>query len=307
LSLVASGVPVAGEPVVVRDASRRGSPATDGQRAATEGRLLWVTGFALAGVTDGVAGPTGLVEDLDRRALVVFLQMSGTEHADRRRLEMLRDRAVVATDMCFTITDPRRPDNPLVWVNPSFCSLTGYPHEEVVGRNCRFLQGANTDAAAVRRIRDALGRREPVTEVLLNYRRDGTAFWNQVMISPVFDGTGELVNFVGVQNDVTERVVVEQERRAALAEAEEARGQLRLLADATSQMTEALTLTDACRRLARSLVPALADLCAVDLLERPGAGVPQRAAVAARDRADEERLVRLAGLRGYRTGDGSRS
>ncbi|OLT14655.1 hypothetical protein BJF78_18045 [Pseudonocardia sp. CNS-139] len=220
---------------------------------------------------------------------------------------MLRDRALVATDVSFSITDPQLPDNPLVWVNPSFSTLTGYSREEVVGRNCRFLQGPNSDPATVRRVHDALDHRQPVTEVLLNYRRDGTAFWNQVSISPVFDGAGRLVNFVGVQSDVTERVVVEQERRAALAEAEEARGQLRLLADATSQMTGALGVGDACERLAGSLVPALADLCAVDLLDRPGAGAPQRVAVAARDRADGERLRYLAALRGYRTGDGSRT
>ena len=105
----------------------------------------------------------------------------------------------------------------------------------MVGRNCRLLQGPTTDRAAVTRIVTALRSGAPITEVLLNYRRDGTAFWNQVSISPVFDGDGELVNFVGVQNDVTERVVVEQERRAALAEAEEARAQLRLLAEATTR------------------------------------------------------------------------
>src|SRR5690242_9249585 len=106
--------------------------------------------------------------------------------------------------MSFTITDPRQCDNPLVWVNPSFSALTGYPAEEVTGRNCRFLQGRNTDRAAVRRIGEALAQQRPVTEVVLNYRRDGTAFWNEIAISPVFDDAGELVNFVGVQTDVTE-------------------------------------------------------------------------------------------------------
>ena len=144
--------------------------------------------------------------------------------------------------------------------------------------------------------------------MLLNYRRDGTAFWNQVSISPVFDGGNQLVNFVGVQNDVTERVIVEQERRAALAEAEEARGQLRLLAEATSQMTAALDVTDACERLARSLVPALADLCAVDLLERPGerarrSGSPSRRGT----RPTRSGSARLGRLRAYRGGDGSRT
>ena len=123
--------------------------------------------------------------------------------------------------------------------------------------------------------------------MLLNYRRDGTAFWNQVSISPVFDGEGELVNFVGVQNDVTERVIVEQERRAALAEAEEARGYLRLLAEATTEMTAAPDVDGACNRLARIVVPHLADLCAVDLFDRPGEGTARRVAVAARNPADE--------------------
>ncbi|NMH78236.1 SpoIIE family protein phosphatase [Pseudonocardia xinjiangensis] len=304
LSLVASGIPVAGEPVAVHDAVRRGSSATCAQREASEGRLLWVTGFSLTGVPDAVV-PSDLATEVDGLALVVFLEVSGAEHADRRRLEALRDRAVVATDMSFSITDPRQDGDPLIWVNPSFSRLTGYTYEEVVGRNCRLLQGPNTDAAAVQRIREALRRREPVTEVLLNYRRDRTAFWNQVSISPVFDGDGELVNFVGVQNDVTERVMVEQERRTALAEAEHARSELRLLAEATTQMTGALSVTDACERLVRSLVPGLADLCAVDLLERPGSGPPQRVAVAAREPADEERLRELGRLRNYHAGSGS--
>jgi PAS domain S-box-containing protein len=304
LSLVARSEPVAGEPVAVRDAARRGSTATSEQREASEGRLLWATGFGLSGVAEGTAA-VGLAGNLADRALLVLQQLSGNEHGDRRRLEVLRDRAVVATDMSFTITDPRRSGHPLIWVNPSFTRLTGYSAEEVVGSNCRLLQGPNTDPAAITRISQALRRREVITEVLLNHRRDGTAFWNQVSISPVFDGNGELVNFVGVQNDVTERVMVEQERRAALAEAEDARSQLRLLAEATTQMTGALDIADACARLARSLVPELADLCAVDLLDPPGAVSPRRLAVAGREPADEAALRELGELRDYRVGGGT--
>ena len=108
LSLVAAGVPVAGEPVAVHDAARRGSSLSQTQRQVGEGRLLWVSGFTLSAdaVVDG-GGPQS-------RALVVFQQLSGTELGDRRRLTLLRDRAVIATEMSFTITDPRRPDNPLV-------------------------------------------------------------------------------------------------------------------------------------------------------------------------------------------------
>ncbi|MDT7581493.1 MAG: hypothetical protein QOK35_2757, partial [Pseudonocardiales bacterium] len=306
LSLVAAGVPVAGEPVAVREASRAGTPGGTGAQRA-DGRLLWVTGFDLSDAGAADAGLGGAAYEavtdgghrLSSLALVVFLQLSGTTLGDQRRLALLRDRAVIATEMSFTITDPRLPGHPLLWVNPSFTRLTGYPPEEVVGRNCRFLQGPNTDPAAIRRIGEALRRCEPITEVLLNYRRDGTAYWNQLSISPVTDGSGEVVNFVGVQNDVTERVLVEQERRAALADAEEARAQLRLLAEATTSMTGALDVADACTRLARIAVPQLADLCAVDLLERSGDGRVRRVAVAARDAADEALLVELAALRRY--------
>ena len=71
-------------------------------------------------------------------------------------LQALRERAVIATDITFTITDPRQPDNPLVWVNPSFTRVTGYEADEAIGRNCRFLQGPATDPAAVAEIRAGL-------------------------------------------------------------------------------------------------------------------------------------------------------
>ena len=107
------------------------------------------------------------------------------------RLRVLRDRAVVATEMSFTITDPRRTDDPLVWVNPSFTRLTGYPLRR--GRRPQLPAPAgrrNTDPRGDPPDQRGPAPREPITEVLLNYRRDGTAFWNQVSISPVFDGDG---------------------------------------------------------------------------------------------------------------------
>ncbi|MCD2187309.1 SpoIIE family protein phosphatase [Actinomycetospora soli] len=259
LSRVAQGIPVSGEPVAVADAARRGSEATVEEREEAEGRLLWVTGFPLSEAED---------DERRRLALVVFLQLSGA--GAQRHLEMMRDRAVVATELSFTISDPGREQNPLVWVNPAFTRLTGYDLDEVLGRNCRFLQGPNTDPTSISRIRAALADERPITEVLLNYRRDGTAFWNQVSISPVFDGGGRVVNFVGVQADVTERVMVENERRAALAAAEETREQLRLLTDSTAAMTASLDSGGAARALARIVVPALADYCCVDLLEEVG-------------------------------------
>ena len=259
LSRVAQGLPVSGEPVAVADAARRGSEATEEEREEVEGQMLWVTGFPLSEADHENAG---------RLALVVFLQLSGA--GARRHLEMMRDRAVVATELSFTISDPGREGNPLVWVNPAFTRLTGYGLEEVLGRNCRFLQGPNTDPASISRIRSALHDQRPITEVLLNYRRDGSAYWNQVSISPVFDAAGGVVNFVGVQADVTERVMVENERRAALAAAEETREQLRLLTDSTDAMASSLDTQGAADGLAGIVVPSLADFCCVDLLDEVG-------------------------------------
>src|SRR4051812_19310949 len=211
LSLVAQGRPVTGE--AVRLAPRI---STDAGRAGDDDlgeQLLWVTGF-----------PLSQTSSAQQLALVVFLQLDTVESDDPESyLQALRERAVIATDITFTITDPREPDNPLVWVNPSFTRITGYSYDEAVGRNCRFLQGPATDPAALSAIREALAEHRTATITLLNYRKDGTAFWNQVSISPVFDGTGELVSFVGVQADVTERVRVEGEREAAFAAEQNAR------------------------------------------------------------------------------------
>ena len=138
LSRVAQGIPVSGEPVAIADAARKGSDATPEEREEAEGRLLWVTGFPLSEAED---------DPRRRLALVVFLQLSGA--GAQRHLEMMRDRAVVATELSFTISDPSKDQNPLVWVNPAFTRLTGYDLDEVLGRNCRFLQGPNTDPTSI--------------------------------------------------------------------------------------------------------------------------------------------------------------
>lgn len=110
--------------------------------------------------------------------------------------------AVRATRMPMLITDPRQPDNPIVFVNDAFARLTGYSREETLGRNCRFLQGPGTNDADVKRMRDAVARRVPIELDLLNYRRDGTTFWNRLLMSPVFN-EGELSFFFASQFDIT--------------------------------------------------------------------------------------------------------
>ncbi|MGN6549839.1 MAG: HWE histidine kinase domain-containing protein [Pararhizobium sp.] len=131
--------------------------------------------------------------------------------------------AVRATRMPMLITDPRQPDNPIVFANDAFARLTGYAREETLGRNCRFLQGPDTDPAAVDKIRDAVARRVPIEIEILNYRKNGTTFCNRVLISPVFDGD-DLIYFFASQYDVTherERVTrLEVDRGALEAEVE---------------------------------------------------------------------------------------
>ena len=114
--------------------------------------------------------------------------------------------AVRATRMAMIITDPRKPDNPIVFANAAFFKLTGYGREDVLGKNCRFLQGPGTDQRSVTAIRDAIASRTDVAVDLLNYRKDGTPFWNGLYISPVTNAAGELQFFFASQLDVTDRV-----------------------------------------------------------------------------------------------------
>ena len=117
----------------------------------------------------------------------------------------------------ITLADPSLPDEPLVYVNEAFERVTGYPTDYVRGRNCRFLQGPDTDPATVAEMRQAIEREEPVTVVVRNYRKDGSPFWNEVTIAPIYDDDGELVHYVGFQSDVSER---ERAKRTAEKRAE---------------------------------------------------------------------------------------
>jgi PAS domain S-box-containing protein len=195
----------------------------------------------------------------------------------RARMQTLRDQAIVATDLAFTLTDPHQPDNPVIWVNPAFTRVTGYPAAEAVGRNCRFLQGDDADPGTVEQIRRAVANQQGVTVTVLNHRKDGTPFWNHLAISPVFGSDGELVSYVGVQADVTEQVQVDIERERALAaervaraETERARARLSQLVDATTQLAATLDLDEVLDRLATISVPRLADWVAINLVDAHG-------------------------------------
>lgn len=123
--------------------------------------------------------------------------------------------AVEMTRMPMILSDPRLPDNPIVFANKAFLDLTGYEEGEVVGRNCRFLQGPRTDPDTVAQMREAVAGGSPISLEILNYKRDGTAFWNAVFFGPVFDTDGELLYFFASQLDVTRRREAENGRHQA--------------------------------------------------------------------------------------------
>jgi PAS domain S-box-containing protein len=151
--------------------------------------------------------------------------------------------AVRATRMPMVITNPRLPDNPIVFANDSFCRLTGYGREAIVGRNCRFLQGPDTDRADVARLREAIAAARPIEIDIRNYRRDGTPFWNRLLMAPVHDAHGQLAYFFASQLDVTverERLaLLEHENAALTAEREIHRERLAFSEEALRLATEA--------------------------------------------------------------------
>lgn len=105
-----------------------------------------------------------------------------------------------------TLSDPDQPDSPIVYANTIFEQLTGYSQEEILGRNCRFLQGEDRDQPALDEIRAALKAHSPVEVTLRNYRKDGTLFHNRLSIQPLRDASGRLIYYLGVQYDVSELV-----------------------------------------------------------------------------------------------------
>ncbi len=136
----------------------------------------------------------------------------------------LRDRAMQAISQGITIVDARAEGRPIVYASPSFEELTGYTAAEVEGRDTRFLHGPDTDPAAIAAIEQAVVNGEEYSIDILNYRKDGTRFWNALTVSPVTDDRGEVTHYVGVQTDVTERR--ELEEHAGTTRRLEALGQL---------------------------------------------------------------------------------
>jgi PAS domain S-box-containing protein len=138
------------------------------------------------------------------------------EIAERKRSQgalSLRNRAIQSVSQGITISDPNEADNPIVYASAGFERMTGYREDEVLGKNCRFLQGKETDKDTVRQIRDAIVAGEACAVEILNYRKDGTPFWNALSVNPVHNESGTLEYFVGVHDDITHRMQLENQLR----------------------------------------------------------------------------------------------
>ncbi|WP_153556858.1 PP2C family protein-serine/threonine phosphatase [Roseimaritima sediminicola] len=155
----------------------------------------------------------------------------------------LKNRALGSVAEGITISDPSQSDNPIIYANEGFERLTGYTRQEVLGKNCRFLQGQDTDHAAVDALRTAIRQQRAVVVELLNYRKDGTPFWNRLSVTPVWDAKNKATHFIGIQSDVTARHDAEQALRKSNAELEAAGQRMR-------------NDLDAAARVQRSLLPA---------------------------------------------------
>jgi len=136
------------------------------------------------------------------------------EELDPALLRRLLDESVDG----IVVAEQEGDDTILIYVNAAFERLTGYAADEILYRDCRFLQGSDRDQPARHRIREAIRQGRPCREVLRNYRKDGTLFWNELSLTPVYNDQDELTYYIGIQKDISARVEAEQQRDQLLAE-----------------------------------------------------------------------------------------
>jgi diguanylate cyclase (GGDEF)-like protein/PAS domain S-box-containing protein len=145
------------------------------------------------------------------------------------KLEILKQ-AVLDSRDGITISDNLVDDNPLIFVNPAFERMTGYSSEEITNINCRYLQNDDREQAELKIVKNAINAGQYCLVIVRNYRKDGTMFWNELSISPIFDANGIVTNFIGIQKDVTAKVLIQQQLRDENQSLEEIRVNLEQLA-----------------------------------------------------------------------------
>jgi|GEM_PF-128608 len=213
-----------GEPTVVEDLRLetrfRGSPLLHNQRI--------ISGVSV--VIDSSSQPFGVLGIHSRQArqfsrdeldfLQAIAQVLATAIARQRSEDRLHlmERAIAASSNGIAIADAIDPHNPIIYANPAFERITGYSATEVIGRNCRFLQGTDTAQPGLDQLRAAIREGKECHTVLRNYRKDGSLFWNEFYISPVFSLQGYLTHFIGIQTDISERKQLEDVMRVMVEE-----------------------------------------------------------------------------------------
>ena len=125
---------------------------------------------------------------------------------------------IEASNDGIVVAEQEGDDNILIYANPAFERLTGYAVDDILYRDCRFLQGEDRDQPGLQAIREAVKSNQPCRQVIRNYRKDGTPFWNELSISPVFNDSDQLTYYIGIQKDVTEQVEAQQRLQALEAE-----------------------------------------------------------------------------------------
>jgi adenylate cyclase len=180
-----------------------------------DGTYRWLA-WRLSSYQNGLS--YGMAQDVSEKS------WSGSEiyRAGIQEALQLRDQAIAASSVGIVIADATLPNMPLIYVNPAFERMTGYSANEVIGTNCRFLQGQDRAQPAIDQLRAAIRSGENCTVILRNYRKDGVLFWNELNISPIYDAKGKLTHFVGVQTDISDRkraetfLKIEQEKSEQL-------------------------------------------------------------------------------------------
>lgn len=151
-------------------------------------------------ISQSVRDPnTGTVQE------IVSVSRDITTRKQTEEMLQLRERAIIASNNGIVIVDARLPDKPVIYVNPAFEKMTGYGASEVMGKNCRFLQKNDRDQEELIKLRSAINAGEACSVILRNYKKDGTFFWNELSISPIYDAQQQLTHFIGIQIDITER------------------------------------------------------------------------------------------------------
>jgi PAS domain S-box-containing protein len=150
--------------------------------------------------------PSNNIEDEDLISISDYLANEIQKRKEAENKSKLYERAINSSSNGIIITDPNLADNPMIFCNPAFLEVTGYTLDEVIGKNCRFLQGAEKEQEALLTLRTAIKEKKSCSVTLKNYRKDGNPFWNELKISPIFNASGEITNFIGIQSDITEQI-----------------------------------------------------------------------------------------------------